>query len=60
MLISKGLRGLVGDYNSGKESDTCELLRERLEIKPSCQMLVSSIYVAGEIKDPYLHMYFLS
>lgn len=56
MLISKGLRGIVGEYNSGKESDTCELLTERLELKPSCQTLVSNICVAAEMKEPYLHM----
>lgn len=45
----------MGDHNSGRDSDTGELLRQRREIN---QILVSSICVAGEMKEPYLHMGF--
>lgn len=45
----------MDDHNPGRESDTRELLRERQEIN---QILVSSICVAGEMKEPYLHMGF--
>lgn len=48
----------MGDHNSGRESDTGELLRQRREITASRQIVVSSICVAGEVKEPYLHMGF--
>lgn len=45
----------MGDHNSGRESDTGELLRQRRERTASRQIVVSSICVAGDERTLFAH-----